>query len=344
MVPPLVGESQVIRNIKKLISRFARTGENILIIGETGVGKDLVAQSLYNQSGRVGKPFVKLNCAGLTKSINEIDISHFDQKETNEAFKKRSGLFEKINGGILYLDNVDLMSSAHQSEILPFLQDDHNLIRDLKAPFPMDICLISSTKSNLEQMVKEGKFSEYLYFRLSTLQIDIAPLRDRPEDIPFLIDYYYKRYVSAYKGFEIRAFPKRKVIDELCDYRWPGNVRELQNIIKRIIFTQDITKNISDLIGISGVDIKSVNDEMTKKMIRHSNNRLEYFNNHAPDLASLPLKKATKKIVAMAEKELISNVLEKTGWNRSRANKMLGISYKTLLYKMQQLNINQPEL
>ena len=344
MITPLIGDSQAIRNIKKLINRFARTGDNILITGETGVGKDLVAQSIYHQSRRVGKPFVKLNCAGLSKSINEIDMSYFDQTATAGVFKKRSGLFEKINGGILYLDNVDLLSSTHQSEILPFLHDDHNSIGDPKVPFPKDICLISSTKRNLEKMVKDKEFSERLYFRLSTLQIDIAPLRDRPDDIPFLIDYYSKEYVSVYKRPEMKVFPKTRVIDELCDYCWPGNVRELQNIIKRIIFSEDMTKNISDIIGISKIDIKSSNAEMNKEMIRHSNNCLDYFSKYAPEIESLPLKKATKKIVAMAEKELISNVLEETGWNRSRANKILGISYKTLLYKMQQLNINQSEL
>jgi len=270
MVPPIVGESRAIRNIKTLISRVAPTGENILICGETGVGKDLVAQSLYHQSSRVGKPFVKVNRAGLTESLFETEISCFDETGTKAALKKRSGLFEKINGGILFLDNIDLLSPAYQSEILPLLQNDDHPILDLQAPVPVDICMISSTNQDLGKMVKEGKFNESLYFRLSTVRIDIEPLRERPEDIPFLIDYYFKEYASSYNDHKMMAFLDRGTIDELCAYHWPGNVRELQNLLKRIIFLEDTGKNISDLIGTSKGDYKSVDDETAKEMIPHS--------------------------------------------------------------------------
>ena len=257
--------------------------------------------------------------------------------------KKRTSLFEKVDGGILYLDNIDQLSSAHQSEILPFLQDDYHSIPDLNTPSQSNICMISSAKQGFEKMVNAGKFSQSLYFRLSTVQIDIAPLRDRPEDIPLLINYYFKKYASAYKGQDMMAALDKKAIDELCDYHWPGNVRELQNIIKRIIFSQDMDKNISDLIGVSKVDSISVDTEIPEDMIPHPKRRSDYFSVDTSELSSLPFKKARKKIMNMAEKELISNVLEKTGWNRSRANKMLGISYKTLLSKIQELNINPPE-
>jgi DNA-binding NtrC family response regulator len=343
MVPQIVGESRAIRNIKTLISRVAPTGENILICGETGVGKDLVAQSLYHQSSRVGKPFVKVNCAGLTESLFETEISCFDETGTKAALKKRSGLFEKISGGILYLDNIDLLSSAHQSEILSILQNDDHPIIDLQAPVPVDICMISSTNQDLEKMAKEGKFSESLYFRLSTVRIDIAPLRERPKDIPFLIDYYFKKYASAYNGHKMMALLDRGTIDKLCAYHWPGNIRELQNLLKRIIFSEDTVENISDLIGTSKVGYKSVDDEKTKEMMPHSNSFSDYFSMHASELTSLPLKKARKKIVDMAEKELISKALEKTGWNRSKANKILGTSYKTLLSKIRELNIQPAE-
>jgi DNA-binding NtrC family response regulator len=162
MVPPIIGKSRAIGNIKTLISKVAPTGENILICGETGVGKDLVAQSLYHQSKRVGKPIVKVNCAGLTDSLFETEISCFDQTETKDALKKKSGLFEKISGGILYLDNIDQLSSAHQSKILSFLQNDEHAILDLKTPIQTDIRVFSSTKQNLEKMVKEDKFKPSL--------------------------------------------------------------------------------------------------------------------------------------------------------------------------------------
>jgi len=342
MVPPIIGESRKIRNIKTLIGKVAKTGENVLICGETGVGKDLVAQNLYHQSNRVGKPFVKLNCAGLTESIFEIDISCFEQTATKEASQKQSRLFDKISGGILYLDNIDLLSSAHQSEILPFMQNDDHPILDLKAPVPVDVCIISSTNQDLEKMVKEGKFNESIYFRLNTVRIDIEPLRERPEDIPFLIDYYFKQYASAYDGNKTMALD-RGTIDELCAYHWPGNVRELQNILKRIMLLEDTGKSISKLIGTAKVGYNSVVDDTTKEMILHSNSFSDYFSMHASELTSLPYKKAKKKIVGMVEKELISNVLEKVGWNRCKANKILDISYKTLLCKIQELDIKPSE-
>ena len=180
MVSPIIGKSMAIGNIKKLISRVAPTGENIMIFGETGVGKDLVAQSLYHQSRRKGKPFVKINCAGLTESLFETEISCFDQTGSKDTLNKKSGLFERISGGILYFDNIDLLSFSHQSEILHFMQNDDPQILDLKAPVPTNVCVFSSTKQNLEKMVKEGKFNEILYFRLSTVRIDIAPLHDSP--------------------------------------------------------------------------------------------------------------------------------------------------------------------
>ena len=343
MVPPIIGKSRAIRNINTLISRVAPTGENILIHGETGAGKDLVAQSLYHQSKRVGKPFVKVSCAGLTDSLFENEISGFDQKGTKDTSKKKSGLFEKINGGILYLDNIDLLSSAHQSKILPFLKNDENAIIDLKTPIQTDICVFSSTKQNLEKMVREDNFNPSLYFRLSTVRIDIAPLRDRPEDIPLLIDYYFKKYASAYNGHNIMALPDNKMVDKLCAYHWPGNIRELQNIIKRIIFSEDTAKNISDLIDNSKVNYENFVDKKTKEMSFPPNGISDSFSIPASELAVLPFKKARKKIVDLAEKQLISEALEKSRWNRSKANKILGISYKTLLCKIRELNIEPIE-
>ncbi len=342
MVPPIIGESLVIQNIKTLIGKVAKTGENILICGETGVGKDLVAQNLYHQSNRVGRPFVKINCAGLTESLFEIDISYFDKTTTKEAPQKKNRLFDKIGGGILYLDNIDLLSPAHQLEILPFLQNDDHPILDLKAPLSVDVCMISSTNQDLEKMVKMGKFNERLYFRLSTVRIDIDPLRERPEDIPFLIDYYHKKYASDNNSQKMIALD-RGIMEELCAYHWPGNVRELQNILKRIMILEGTGENISDLIGTAKVGYKSVDDETTKEIISQSNNFLDYFKLHDSELTILPFKKAKKEIVGMVEKELISNVLEKTGWNRSKAIKILDISYKTLLFKIRELKIQPSE-
>ncbi len=338
MSSPLIGQSQVIQNIKTLIGKVARTGENILIFGETGVGKDLVAQKIYHQSNRSGKLFVKLNCAILNESLFDIQTSCFDEAGSKETVIKQSGLFENISGGILYLDNIDLMSPAHQSEILTFLQNDNHSIVDPTVPVSEAICIISSTNQDLEKMVKGGKFSKSLFFTLSTFKIDIKPLRERPEDIPSLIDYYCKKYLSTNNGQKAMVLD-RKIIDELCAYHWPGNVRELQNLLKRIVFLEDKDGNNSDQIPTSRVGDKSIDDESTKNMMPFSKSVFYLMDMHGPELMSLPFKEAKKKIVNFAEKELISNALKKTKWNRSKASKDLCISYRTLLSKIERLNI-----
>lgn len=342
MVSPIIGESLVIQNVKSMISKVARTGENILICGETGVGKDLVAQNLYHQSNRVGRPFVKLNCACLTESLFEIDISCFDKPTAKEASQQKCRLFDKISGGILYLDNIDLLSPSHQLEILPFLENDDHQILDLQAPGSVDVCMISSTNQDPKKMVKEGKFNERLYFRLSTVRIDIEPLRKRPEDIPFLIEYYYKKYAS-YNNNQKMITNDRVTMEKLCSYHWPGNVRELQNILKRIVFLEGKGKSISDLIDTAEVNYNSFDHEKAEEMISQSNNFSNYFKLHESELSTLPYKKARKKLVGMVEKELISNVLEETGWNRSKASKILDLSYKTLLWKIRELDIQPSE-
>jgi DNA-binding NtrC family response regulator len=342
MVPPIIGESPVIQNIKNIIGKVAKTGENILICGETGVGKDLVAQNLYHQSNRVGKPFVKLNCACLTESFSEIDVSCFDKPETKDTSQQQCLLFDKIDGGILYLDNIDLLSSTHQLELLPFLENEDNPILDLQAPVTVDVYMISSTNQNLERMIKEGKFNERLYFRLSTVRIDIDPLRKRPEDIPFLIDYYYKKYASNNNNQKMIS-RNRKTMKELCTYHWPGNIRELQNVLKRIVFLEGTGESISDLIETSKINYNSDGNEKTEEMISQSNNLSDYFKLSESQMSSLPYKKARKKLLGLVEKELISNVLEETGWNRTKASKTLDISYKTLLWKIKELDIQPSE-
>lgn len=192
-----------------------------------------------------------------------------------------------------------------------------------------------------EKMIRKGKFNGSLYFELSPFRIDIAPLRERPKDIPSLIYYYYQYYASAYNIHNIRTPLNRGERDELCTYYWSGNVKELQNIVKRFIFLQNNIKNISDLISTSNIRYNCINDEYesSKEMIRHSDSFSAYFRKHASEPTSLPFKAAKKKIMHMAEKELISNALEKAEWNRSMAAKILGISYKTLLSKIDRLNI-----
>ncbi len=336
---PIIGTSSATKYLKNLINRIATTSENILIFGETGVGKDLVAQNIYYQSNRVGKPFVKINCAELKESLYEINLSKQEQTDSNERSKKKRAFLEVIDGGILYLDNINLLAPEIQKETLSILQDNDPLLFDGKNSVSPDICIISSGCHDLEKNVNEGKFLDSLYYRLSTVRIEIEPLRERPEDLPDLIDYFYRKYASAYNGKEPKGLGK-EIIKDLCHYQWPGNVRELQNVIKRILLLGDKADSISKIIGeYEENDFQSSNIETATKIKKDSQNAQGILTIDTSSLSSLPFKIAKKQIVNQAEKELISNVLEKTGWNRSKANKILNISYKTLLCKIQELNI-----
>ena len=342
MFPPIIGESRAIRKIRGQIGKLAKTEENILICGETGVGKDLVVQSLYHQSNRVEMPFVKINCAGITESMSKIGLSYFEQSSSKEESKKDDPLFKKIFRGTLYLDNIDLLTPENQLEILSFLPNDNHQILDLRASAPSDVRIISSTNQDLEKLVSKGKFSERLYYRLSTVKMEIEPLRERPEDIPLLIDHYINKYASNINGQRLPVLDN-KAIDKLCAYHWLGNVRELQNVIKRILLLNVEKGNVFDLIGIDKKQSVIIEDDMPKEMVPPSDSFPENIKFNGTELTKLPFKKARKKIVDIAEKQLISNVLEQTAWNRSKANKILDISYKTLLCKIKELNIQPSE-
>ena len=196
----------------------------------------------------------------------------------------------------------------------------------------------SSTNQDLETLVKKGKFSQRLYYRLSTIKIDIESLRERPEDIPLLIDYYFKQYAAGDNDLYMISLDK-KAIDKLCAHHWPGNVRELQNVLKRISLLERQGEKASALNFIKQNHHAIMEADKTKEVMPHSNRFFDFFRMHDSELKSMPLKKARKRIVDMAEKELITNVLENTAWNRSKANKILDISYKTLLCKIKELNI-----
>jgi DNA-binding NtrC family response regulator len=181
-----------------------------------------------------------------------------------------------------------------------------------------------------------------LYYRLSTIKIHIEPLRNRPEDIPPLIDHYVKSYTAQFDGKQLQT-PSRKTIEKLTAYHWPGNVRELQNILKRFMILGSSEDSLDDML-IGGETRPQTPDSasLPGQILSHSD-LLEFDINDSPDLSSLSLKKIKKKAIVRVEKEIISYVLDKTGWNRSKATKILNISYKTLLYKIKNLGIEPPK-
>ncbi len=338
----IIGVSQNIERIKELIKQIADTGLNTLVCGETGVGKELVVQKLYEQSNRMGKPFIKVNCAALPDGLLESELFGYEQGAFTGAQRRRRGKFELAHGGVLFLDEIGDMSLPLQSKVLHVLQGGNFSPLGSEKDVRSDTWVIAATNHELEGDMKNGKFRGDLFYRLSTIKIYISPLRERAEDIPLLIDHYLKEYSEKFKGKKTKT-PQSATMKKLLEYTWPGNVRELQNVLKRIMILGDSEESMEDLLqGSDGHAYSGSGHSGTVNPFFNSD-LLNIDSESDAGLNSLSLKKVRKKVLDRVEKEVIAYVLNKTGWNRSKATKILKISYKTLLYKIKDLGIEPPD-
>jgi two-component system response regulator AtoC len=338
----LIGISENIKHIKKLINRVATTGLNVLVCGETGVGKEVVVHRLYQMSNRNTKPLIKVNCAALPGPLLESEMFGYEPGAFTGAERRKPGKVEQAQGGLLFLDEIGDMSLPLQSKLLHVLEGGDFTPLGSEKPVKTDAWVISATNHNLEEDMQKGVFRKDLYYRLSNVRVYIEPLRKRLEDIPYLIDHFIKEYENQFKGKKLQ-YPSRRIINRMTTYHWPGNVRELQNILKRIMIlgegeeTIDILLNPTRILG-RGRQFQSAGVKSSIPIELWGMN-----GEKAPDLNSLSLKKVRKKALDRVEKEVISYVLVRTDWNRSKASKILNISYKTLLTKIKELNIHPLE-
>lgn len=343
MGPPIVGVSKNIVRVRELIEHVAHTGLNTVVFGESGVGKEVVAQNLYQKSPRLGKPFIKINCAALPEGLLESELFGYERGAFTGAEQKKKGKFQLAHSGVLLLDEIGDMSLPLQAKLLHVLQSGGEFSplgseKEVKA----DTWVIAATNHDLKKDIDEGRFREDLYYRLNIIKIYLAPLRDRPEDIPPLIDYYIDEYTSMLNNRHIEK-PDAGIITRLCAYGWPGNVRELQNVLKRMLVLGDC-EQITDELFNSERQASRKSDLGAGPDQNASLSRIiDLDGKNSPDNESFSLKTAKKDAVEMVEREIISHVLAKTDWNRSKASKILKISYKTLLYKISDLNIIPPE-
>jgi transcriptional regulator with GAF, ATPase, and Fis domain len=336
----LIGISHNIRRIRELIDQVAETGFNVIICGETGVGKELVVINLYRKSNRSDKPFVKVNCAALPDTLLESEMFGYERGAFTGAIRTRRGKFEQANGGVLFLDEIGDMSLPLQSKLLHVLQGGDFTPLGSEKPVTTDVWVIAATNRNLEKDVEAGSFRNDLYYRLSTITISVEPLRNRPQDIPVLIDYYVQKYAREF-GRDGVAPLSREAVAKLSAYPWPGNVRELQNVLQRIIVLGESEAAIDGMLASAprnhSIGLRSSAAEPHAVLAE-----MYAQNGEGLDLGNLSLKAIRKKAVSHVERELISHVLIKTGWNRSKASRILKVSYKTLLQKIDELKIVPP--
>ncbi len=334
----LIGISQNNIQIKKLIDQVAETDLNIVVSGETGVGKEVVVRGLYHKSKRAGKPFVKVNCAALPDTLVESEMFGYEKGAFTGAQQKMRGKFEQADGGVLFLDEIGDMPLALQSKLLHALQDGDFTPLGSEKLITTDVWAIAATNHNLEDDIENGKFRADLYHRLNEIKIYIEPLRNRPEDIPHLVDYFTKKYHSQLNGKPLRTLSK-STVEKLINYHWPGNVRELQNVLKRIIILGDSEDSIDEMLKVRGGETPTLPIQMLVNRISIPTELLDIDQEKSLNDVSLSLKKIKKETRNRIDKELISYALKKTHWNRVTAAKMLNVSYKLLYNKIDELNI-----
>ena len=338
----IIGISEKVQTIRELIERVAGTGLSVLITGETGTGKELVARSLYEHSDRNNDPFVKVNCAALPDTLMESELFGYEQGAFTGANQKRRGKFQLSNNGTLFLDEIGDMSFYLQSKLLRVLQDGSFSPLGSEKEVKSNAWIIAATNKDLESEIQKKNFRTDLFYRLNTINIHIPPLRERPEDIPLLVRHFFDMYSNQLKRDKTFSSEMTDdVMEKMVEYHWPGNVRELQNVIKRIV----VLGCSEETIGFLSLKMEKLTDrDPDEKEI--GNNQVEcdniWGNLKIKELGyenQIPLKEIGKVAVDKAEKQVILHVLSKTGWNRKKAIKILNVSYPALLYKMKDLNI-----
>ena len=338
---PLIGVSANIERVRELIGHVADTGLNVVICGESGVGKEVVAQNLYLASPRAGKPFLKINCAALPEGLLESELFGHEQGAFTGADRKKRGKFELANGGVLMLDEIGDMSLSLQAKLLHVLQGGEFSPLGSEKDVQSDAWVIAATNQELEAAVQQGKFREDLFYRLNIIRIQIAPLRERPEDIPPLVEYFIHRYAPRFNQHQDLK-PDPQMLSKLMAYHWPGNVRELQNVLKRMLVMGKWEEVVAEL-GQRPVTHPE-GPAPPSQAAGPASILAELYALSADDPLppSFSLKAVKKEAVDRIERDVIGQVLAKTGWNRSKATKILKISYKTLLYKISELGIEPP--
>lgn len=328
----IVGNSHEMLRIKKSISELCSSSEPVLIQGEPGSGKELVARAIHHQSEQRASPFVKINLAEVNSAL--LDEVLFDSGSgyfvnSNQHFQ---GLGNPADGGTLFLDEIATLPVSLQPRLLAFFENGF-LISDHDADKNPELKIVVSSSKFLDRLVKEGKFREDLYYRINAITLEIPPLRERISDIPLLADFFADQFCLEH-GVGHIELPK-KLKDSFCRYSWPGNVRELKNVVRKTILYANRDNPFQNLAANSEKSPDAMeSDQYIYAMVDPSSLK-NYLKSHS----NLTLKKVRRIYLLRAEKKIIKKALEKTNWNRKKAAELLEISYKSLLNKVKEYQL-----
>jgi formate hydrogenlyase transcriptional activator len=305
----IIGKSQALESVLEQVEQVAPTGSSVLIQGETGTGKELIARAIHNLSSRCGRPFIKLNCAAIPFDLLESELFGHERGAFTGAIAQKIGRFEMADKGTLFLDEVGDIPAGLQPKLLRVLQEQEFERLGSTRTQQVDIRLVAATNRNLAHMVKRGEYRSDLYYRLNVFPIPLPPLRERREDIPALVEHFVEIYARRMDR-QIDQIPAQ-TMSALTSYPWPGNIRELQNFIERSV-----------IVSSKGI--------------------------LTPPLASLNSAAETESTEAVTledvEREHIRKILERTRWvvaGPNGAAARLGIKRSTLYFRMQKLGISR---
>ena len=326
----LVGSSAAMRQVYDTIARVAPSPTTVLITGETGTGKELVARAVHARSDRADRLFVPINCAAIPSELLEAELFGVTRGAFTGATRDRPGKFELADGGTLFLDEIGDMPLAMQAKLLRVLQERTVERLGSGAVRHVDVRLLAATHRDLDALVERGGFRSDLYYRLAVVPISLPPLRERREDIRDLTLLAVGRFARR-SGREIEL--TSEALDRLTEYHWPGNVRELYNVLERAVLLSNGTVLDADAFD----DLPPSPADAGEAARRAEGRTAQAGGVTAPDTVS-PL--AT--VVARAEREAIQGALAATADNKTRAAELLGVSVRTLWYKIQKLGIATP--
>jgi two-component system nitrogen regulation response regulator GlnG len=343
----IVGRSEQMQNVFKLVGQLAGSDATALITGESGTGKELVARAIYHHSKRNGQPFLAINCAAIPENLLESELFGHEKGAFTGATAQRIGKFEQCDRGTIFLDEIGEMSLATQAKILRVLQSGTFERVGGNQPIKVDVRVIAATNKELEQAVSARQFREDLFYRLNVVRIMIPPLRERRGDIRLLVDYFLKKFAR-----EQEQPPKSistEALDTLESHAWPGNVRELENVIQRALVVSKgdvlLLDNLPPHLSIERPPVAADGTVPDQSAPAESGKAVEGMPTDWPSVARLLFHWARQdgrlKIIPAVERELIIHALRETRGNQVQAAKMLGITRATLRKRVEKFNIKQ---
>ncbi|MBI1749137.1 MAG: sigma-54-dependent Fis family transcriptional regulator [Acidobacteria bacterium] len=316
----LFGCTDEMLRIRRTVERVAAIRVPVLLEGERGSGKEILANYLHQVSPWNEQPLVKVNCAAIPGSLLESELFGYEKGSFTGAYNSRAGKFEQANGGSMVLDEIADIDSGLQAKLLQVLQDGcFSRLGDLEER-RCDVRIMCITNRDIQAEIQRGSFREDLYYRINVVNIQMPPLRRRLEDLPILVDYFLRNYGER---FDRKVQPlSSAVMERFRQHHWPGNIRELENYLKRYVILESPDSILSEL------------EERRSGPTSAGGFQL-------PPVTDFSLKKYSKMASQKAEHYLILEALKQTRWNRKRAAELLGISYRALLYKIKEAGLPQ---